>query len=94
MVITSSVVRIYARYDGDGDAFARSGREHEREIVPDGAWHELDRLIQALVLCKRGLASEPFASETRAALRAATADSEALESIDQLASRAASLRAV
>jgi hypothetical protein len=56
-------LRIYYRYDGDIDAWARSGSRHEKEIMTDEYWSLIDNFQQDLELIRNGLASKKYESE-------------------------------
>lgn len=62
-MITEDKVKIYKRYNGDIDSWARSGSKKEKSIIIDEDWYVIDGLIQDLSLVKKGLASSGF-SET------------------------------
>ena len=58
--ITIDKLKVYQKYNGDSDAFARVGSETEKRIFGSDDWGIIDGLIQDLELINRGLTSEKF----------------------------------
>ena len=59
-MITKEKIRIYNRYNGDIDDWARQGSRKEHASISDQEWYLIDELIQGLHLIKNGLASSVF----------------------------------
>ena len=59
-MITKEKLSIYARYNGDNDAWARSGSRKEHSLIEDQDWYTIDGLIQDLSLILKGLASTSY----------------------------------
>jgi hypothetical protein len=67
-MITAGKVRIYFKYDGNGDYLQRGGPTRDRKVLEDGDWHTLDLLRMALANLKAGQVSDEFAQRIRADL--------------------------
>ena len=80
-MITNEKLRIYRRYSGDVDGFARSGSLAEREVISDADWRDLSSIVQRLATVKRGLASEGHAADLLAELHRLAADSKVAKEI-------------
>lgn len=59
-MITEDKIKVYKRYDGDIDGWARSGSKKEKSIMSDEDWYVINGLIQDLSMVKNGLASSGF----------------------------------
>jgi hypothetical protein len=59
-MITEDKLKIFERYDGDSDSWARNGSEKEKVVMTDDDWYIIESLIQDLFLVKNGLASLQF----------------------------------
>lgn len=59
-MITIEKIKIYQRYQGDIDSWARSGSKKEKAIMVDNDWYVIDGLIQDMQMIKNGLASLEF----------------------------------
>lgn len=62
-MITRDKLNIYKKYNGNGDAWARSGRKKERAIMEDKDWSMIERFIQDLKLIEKGLAAEVYIND-------------------------------
>ncbi|MBN8785640.1 MAG: hypothetical protein J0I84_00965 [Terrimonas sp.] len=62
-MITQEKLKIYKKYDGNIDSWARSGRKKEKTIMEDKDWGMIDGLIQDLKLADRGLAAEVYIND-------------------------------
>lgn len=74
-MITRDKLKIYKKYSGDIDGWARVGKKSELEIMSDDDWTLVDELLQNLELVEKGLASDSFKSQTLDKLNSAC-DSE------------------
>jgi len=79
-MITLEKLRIFEKYDGDADGFARTGKKSEKEIFKNQDWLLIDSMIQDLELIKNGLCSKNFESMTFEKLKNKF-DSESIELI-------------
>jgi len=59
-MITQDKIKVYKRFDGDIDSWARSGSKNEKLVMNDGDWYMIEELIQDLSLVEKGLASVTF----------------------------------
>lgn len=59
-MITEIKLKIYKKYKGDIDSWARGGLKNEKENIKDNDWFLIDNLIQDIHLVKKGLASKDF----------------------------------
>lgn len=59
-MITRDKIKIYKRYSGDIDSWARSGSKKEKLVMNDDDWYLIDGFIQDLSLVEKGLTSQTF----------------------------------
>lgn len=59
-MITIDKIKIYKRFNGDVDGWARIGTAEEKSIMSDDDWFLIDGFIQDLSLVKKCLASDGF----------------------------------
>jgi hypothetical protein len=52
-MITLSKIKIYKRFNGDIDGWARTGTNEEKSIIDDNDWFLIDAFIQDIGLVKR-----------------------------------------
>lgn len=64
MVVTKDKIKIYKKYSGDIDGWARVGKKSELELMSDEDWAVIDELIQNLELVEKGVVSDSFMSQT------------------------------
>ena len=69
-MLTSEQVKLYVKFDGDIDGWARAGGEG----MSDAQWHQLDELVQKLLLVASGEASAEMRSRVRSEITAAVVD--------------------
>ncbi len=62
-MITQDKIKIYKRYSGDVDSWARSGSKKEKLVMNDDDWYIIDGLIQDFSLVKKGLTSLTFSND-------------------------------
>jgi len=84
-IITSEKLRIYERFHGDIDGFARGGKLGERLSITDEDWHLIDEILQSLVIVQAGRANPEFEASVRARLLGAAQDEQVFERLCQLA---------
>jgi hypothetical protein len=68
-MITQDKIKIYTKYGGDIDNWARSGSKKEKLVMNDNDWYLIDSLIQDLTLIKNGLAALSFHSDVNYKLK-------------------------
>lgn len=64
-MITREKLRIYEKFGGDIDGWARTSQLSERSIT-DQDWHSIDEVLQSLLIVQSGLASADFEAQARA----------------------------
>lgn len=68
-MITTEKLKIFDKYKGDIDAFARVGRETEKTVLTDNEWQLIDSFKQDVELINKGLSSSDFNSKTIAQIK-------------------------
>lgn len=68
-MITTEKLKIFDKYKGDIDAFARIGRETEKTVLTDNDWQLIDSFKQNIELINKGLSSSDFNSKTIAQIK-------------------------
>lgn len=63
-MITSVKLKIYNKYSGNIDGWARVGKKSELSKMNDDDWILIDELLQSLALVDQGLASESLKAKT------------------------------
>ena len=87
VVITEAKLKLYKLYKGDGDMFARTGRKHEKEFMPDSDWHLIDLLLQDATVLSRQLGSENRNAEANRRLVENCENPKVVDSILRLAEK-------
>jgi len=64
-MITREKLRIYEKFAGDIDGFARGSKPSEREFMTDQDWRLIGELLQGLAIVQSGLASGDFEARVR-----------------------------
>ncbi|GAB4038917.1 hypothetical protein [Spirosoma jeollabukense] len=59
-MLTLKKIEIYQYYNGDIDAWARSGSKKDKATMANSDWIIIDSLLQDLLLMESGLTSEQF----------------------------------
>jgi hypothetical protein len=59
-MITENKIKLYNKYNGNIDEWARNNAKKELSIMSDDDWFLIDGFIQDLTLVKNGLASLGF----------------------------------
>lgn len=59
-MITQDKIKIYKKYDGDIDNWARTASKKDKLVMDDDDWYIIDRLVQDLSLTKKELTSQDF----------------------------------
>ena len=83
-MITSEKVRLYKKYHGDIDGWARMASNNEKSMMCDADWYEIDSFVHEYGLIKSGLASARYAEKLNNRMNAAVSDSEALTALKAL----------
>ena len=72
-------IKIYIRYQGDNDYFARVASRHEKRIMNDGDFGEIRNLIQDIILMRNQLTSKQYTENTIKKLAENNIDAETAE---------------
>ena len=59
-MITSDKIKVYSKYNGDPDGFARTNRKKDIGVIEEGDWKVIDSFIQDLGLIQRDLVSDEY----------------------------------
>ena len=59
-MLTLKKIEIYQYYNGDMDAWARSGSKKDKVAMISSEWTVIDSLLQDLALIESGLTSEQY----------------------------------
>jgi len=73
-MITQEKLRIYEKFNGDIDGFARGSSLSERVSITDQDWSLIEELRQSLTIVQSGAASSEFEARVRAQLVDAVSD--------------------
>lgn len=83
-MITIDKIKIYKRFNGDIDGWARIGTNEEKSIMNDNDWFLIEGFIQDISLVKKGLASDTFMNSIRERLKENCDSEEAIQAIEEL----------
>lgn len=64
-MVTLDKIRIYNKFQGDIDAWARLGSKKEKSIMNDSDWVLIDGLIQSMRMKTKGLASNELLDDLK-----------------------------
>jgi len=84
-MLTLEKLRLYHRFGGDIDGWARASAPSDSSGMTDEDWSLIDELRQGLRIVSSGRASAEFASSVERRLLAATADAPTREQLRELA---------
>ena len=59
-MITEDKLKMYSRYDGDIDSWARTSSRNEKTLMNDKDWFAIESLLQDLKLVRNRLASDEY----------------------------------
>ncbi len=59
-MITLDHLKIFYKYGGDSDGFARMGSKKDKELMHNNYWYLIDNFQQNIELINKGLASDSF----------------------------------
>ncbi|MCA0236110.1 MAG: hypothetical protein LCH81_06985 [Bacteroidetes bacterium] len=80
-MITKEKIKIYKRYGGDIDGWARSGSRKEKSVMNDNDWYIIDGLLQDLTLAKKGLTSLSFNDDLNSRLEENCENKETIQTL-------------
>ncbi|MBO9202146.1 MULTISPECIES: hypothetical protein [Niastella] len=83
-MITLDKVKIYQRFNGDVDRWARGGTKEERSIMNDSDWFLIDSFIQDGNLVRKGLAADSFMDSVNERLNENCDSEETIQAIREM----------
>jgi hypothetical protein len=84
-MITKEKLNVYRWFNGDIDAWARSGSSSQKEAMKDEDWFMIERLIQDVVLMQKGLISDDFLKDVNKRLNDNCDNEETIIEIKKMA---------
>ena len=84
-MVTEEKIKIFKRYDGNIDSWAKSGSIKEKLVMTDDDWYTIDAFIQDLFIVKKGLASIEFKDTLNVKLRLNCNGENTINQLNQLA---------
>lgn len=83
-MITIDKVKIYKRFNGDVDGWARIGTKEEKSVMNNDDWFLIEGFIQDLHLVKKRLASNTFMTSINERLKEHCDSEETIQEITEL----------
>lgn len=62
--ITKEKLKIYSKYNGDGNQFVRVGQDYEKALFENQDWGTIDNYLHNLEMIKKRLTSKEFIDTT------------------------------
>jgi hypothetical protein len=84
-VVTIDKIKIYKRFNGDVDGWARIGTTEEKSTMNVDDWFLIDSLIQDISLIKKGLVSDSLMKSINKKLKENCDTDETIQVIKDLA---------
>jgi hypothetical protein len=84
-MITAEKLRIYRKFNGDVDMYARVSCGRGSQEIEDRDWSSIDEILQCLTIVHAGLASADYAAHTQAKLNALAENKEVQTQLLELA---------
>ena len=84
-MISRAQLEVYARFGGDYDGLARTGRPDERALVEGEVWSRLDAFRDGLARVRAGVAAAAYAERVEREVAAAVPDPAARAILERLA---------
>lgn len=84
-MITKDKIKIYSKYKGDIDMFARVANKTEEKTISTKDWYLIDDLLQDLILINSGKTSSSYMDELSNKQKENLEDEEALQLLKTLA---------
>lgn len=78
-MISIDKIKIFQKYQGDIDYWARSSNKKEKLIISDNDWFLIDTLIQDMLLVKKGLSTKEFEANLDHRLKESCYNHEAID---------------
>ncbi len=86
-MITEKKIKIFKRYDGNLDNWARSCSKKEQSAIDDDDWYVIDSLIQDLSLVSKGITSEGYNNTLNEKLRENCDSKETVSELKKMAEK-------
>ncbi|WP_291529128.1 hypothetical protein [Bacteroides sp. UBA939] len=83
-MITVEKIRIYQRFNGDADGWARIGTKEEKLVMNSNDWFLIEGFIQDLHLVKKGLTSDTFIISLNERLKEECDSEETIQAIKDI----------
>jgi hypothetical protein len=84
-MLTLAKIRVYRKYGGDIDGFARAKNQNDYTVITDDEWFLIDSLVQKLFLVKNGKASPEYAERISVEVHQNVEGEEAINELMELA---------
>ncbi len=86
-MITQEKVKIYNRFQGDIDGWARRGSKKEKSIMSDVDWSLIDSLVQDIRLIQKELTSKEFSDALQIRLSENCNNPETISQLEKIANK-------
>ncbi len=86
-MLTVEKLKIYEKFGGDIDGWARMSRGRDPSGMTDADWYLIDELLTGLAVAAAGSASSSFSQHVEARMHASTADGAARDALRAIATR-------
>lgn len=86
-MITENKIKLYNKYSGDIDGWARNNSKKELSIMSDDDWFLIDGFIQDLTLVKNGFTSIEFSNSLNNRLKENCDTEETINKIKKIVIR-------
>jgi hypothetical protein len=86
-MITIDKIKVYNRFNGDVDGWARIGTKEEKSVINDVDWFQIEEFIQEIQLIKKRLASNIFMNSINERLKKHCDSDETIQAIKELAEK-------
>jgi len=83
-MITINKIRIYNRFNGDVEGWARVGTIEEKSIMNDNDWFLIEQFIQGIEVVNKGLASDTFKELLIERLKESCDSDETIQAIKEI----------
>jgi hypothetical protein len=80
-MISIDKIKIFRKYHGDIDFWARSGSKKEKLIINDNDWYIIDTLIQDMLFVRKGLSTKEFKEDIDNKLKEICSDQEVIKQL-------------
>jgi hypothetical protein len=84
-MLTLAKIRVYRKYGGDIDGFARAKNQNDYSVITDDEWFLIDSLVQKLFLVRNGKAPPEYAKRISVEVHQNIEGEEAINELMELA---------